>query len=66
MEVFEKIFQKSKKMVFSSWFDIEHQSSIVLNEINMEMRDKLKEHNVDSVCQQIDTFVYENIAKRIV
>ena len=30
------------------------------------MRDRLKEFNVESVCQQINKYVYEHITKKII
>jgi hypothetical protein len=65
LEVFSKIYDRIKSITYNSWLAIEYQSSQILAHINSEMRDKLKEHNVESVCQQIDNYVFENIAKRI-
>lgn len=63
--MFDKIFDMIKNFEYSSWFLIEQQSSQVLAQINSEMRNKLKEFNVESVCQQIEKYVYENITKKI-
>ncbi|CAI2371037.1 unnamed protein product [Moneuplotes crassus] len=65
LEVFQKIFEMIKNFEYSSWFLIEQQSSTVLSTINTEMRSKLKEFNVESVCQQIEQYVYDNIKKKI-
>ena len=65
LEVFEKIYEQLDGFSFNSWLEIEYQCSHVLSKINIEMREKLKKHSVESVCDQIDNYVYDNIAKRI-
>jgi len=65
LEVFEKIYEQIDQIDHSSWFVIEQQSSIILNQINLKMKVKLKEFNVESVCQQIEKYVFENIIKKI-
>ncbi len=65
LELFDKIFETIQNFEYSSWFLIEQQSSQVLQQINSEMRSKLKEYNVESVCIQIEKYVYDNITKKI-
>jgi hypothetical protein len=49
LEVFEKIYEKLGNFSYNSWLDIEAQCSMLLEQIYIQMRDKLKRHNVDSV-----------------
>ena len=61
--MFDKLIEQINTFSYSSWLEIEHQCSTTLSKIDKEMKDELKHHNVDSVCDQIDNYVYENIAK---
>ena len=45
---------------YNSWLEIEYQCSQELNKINIEMNDRLKQHNLDSLCGQIDNHILKS------
>lgn len=62
LKVFDRLLVIMSAFTYNSWLEIEYQCSTALEQINKEMKEELKRHNVESVCEQIDNYVAANIS----